>query len=373
MTSAAVMLVGIATALLTGGDIGGVIWPLALLWIGSTLVFVVFSAHLVRRLVIGPLERLLHEAEALSAGRVPESSPDYASLELDQLAARYRAMAADLLDVQGHVVRVEKLAGIGTLAAGVAHEVRNPLGALANYVDLLRRQGGHDALAEAMRGAIGRIDRTVQSLLAYAHPGAAPGTVDLGEAVKAGLEAVAAQGLLRTQDVRVSLESGLGVRGDRHLLEQVVVNLVVNACQAAPGGVLAVGTVRHAYEAGPAGAARRADVGPAPDRERSWRPRPRPPEIVTGTEGALLYVADDGAGVPEEDRERIFDPFHTTKDPGAGTGLGLAIVARTVYEVGGTVWVDRAREGGAVFKLFLPLVPARTAPAREPSYALAHR
>jgi signal transduction histidine kinase len=76
---------------------------------------------------------------------------------------------------------------------------------------------------------------------------------------------------------------------------------------------------------------------------------------VPGSPGALLYVADDGPGVPESDRERIFDPFFTTKDPGVGTGLGLAIVGRTVHESGGVVWVDRAREGGAVFKVLLPL------------------
>jgi signal transduction histidine kinase len=69
----------------------------------------------------------------------------------------------------------------------------------------------------------------------------------------------------------------------------------------------------------------------------------------------MLFVADDGPGVPEADRERVFDPFFTTKDPGQGTGLGLAIVARTAHESGGTVWVDRAREGGAVFKVFLPI------------------
>jgi signal transduction histidine kinase len=72
-------------------------------------------------------------------------------------------------------------------------------------------------------------------------------------------------------------------------------------------------------------------------------------------------VADDGPGVPDEDRERIFDPFFTTKAPGEGTGLGLAIVARTVDDAGGMVWVDRAREGGAVFKVFLPLAGAADA------------
>jgi len=80
--------------------------------------------------------------------------------------------------------------------------------------------------------------------------------------------------------------------------------------------------------------------------------------LPAGTAGGLLYVADEGPGVPEEERERIFDPFYTTKDPGKGTGLGLAIVARTVHDAGGVVWVDRAREGGAVFKVFLPQAEA---------------
>ena len=69
-------------------------------------------------------------------------------------------------------------------------------------------------------------------------------------------------------------------------------------------------------------------------------------------------MADEGPGVPEGERELIFDPFYSTKDPGKGTGLGLAIVARTVHDAGGVVWVDRAREGGAVFKVFLPQAEA---------------
>jgi signal transduction histidine kinase len=97
--------------------------------------------------------------------------------------------------------------------------------------------------------------------------------------------------------------------------------------------------------------------------------------VEAGTAGALLYVADQGPGVPEELRERIFDPFFTTKAPGEGTGLGLAIVARTVHEAGGTVWVDRAREGGAVFKVFLPAAPAAEVDRAilEPMHAAAHR
>jgi C4-dicarboxylate-specific signal transduction histidine kinase len=82
--------------------------------------------------------------------------------------------------------------------------------------------------------------------------------------------------------------------------------------------------------------------------------RPAHPEIAPGTPGALVFVADSGPGVPPEDRAKVFEPFFTTKEPGRGTGLGLAIVARSVYDMGGLIWVDTAREGGAVFKIFLP-------------------
>jgi signal transduction histidine kinase len=102
-----------------------------------------------------------------------------------------------------------------------------------------------------------------------------------------------------------------------------------------------------------AGGRRDGDNGGGGER-RCWAPRPRRPDLEAGMPGVLLYVADEGPGVSEADRERIFDPFFTTKEPGEGTGLGLAIVARTVHEAGGVVWVDRAREGGAVFKVFLP-------------------
>jgi two-component system NtrC family sensor kinase len=174
--------------------------------------------------------------------------------------------------------------------------------------------------------------------------------------------------MLAGHQVEVSLDPLLPpVQGDRHLLEQVVVNLIANASQAAPGGQIVVGTVAKRFESRHAGAARSSDEdGSLVDGHRmvahanggppvrAWATRPRRHDLPMGSPGGILFVADDGPGVPEVDRERIFDPFFTTKEPGRGTGLGLAIVARTVHESGGLVWVDRAREGGAVFKVFLP-------------------
>jgi signal transduction histidine kinase len=139
----------------------------------------------------------------------------------------------------------------------------------------------------------------------------------------------------------------------------VVINLLMNAAQAS-AGTFAVATAQRPFAPGHLEGGRHEDAA-QPAVPRRWSSRPRRRDLAPGTPGAMLIVADDGPGVAEADRERIFDPFFTTKPPGEGTGLGLAIVARTVYDAGGVVWVDRAREGGAVFKVFLPLAGATDA------------
>jgi signal transduction histidine kinase len=320
---------------------------------------------------VGPLGKLTAEADALALGEFPAHAPQETA-ELELLATRYRVMAENLLDVQSQVVRIEKLAGLGRLAAGVAHEVRNPLGALGSYVEVLERRGADPKVTGDMHQAIGRIERIVQGLVDYARPGlngcqAEAGATDLNSAVRTVLDFLDAQGMLREQHLELSLEPSLPrVRGDQHLLEQVVVNLVVNACQASPGGRLVVGTLVKALETGRRNLGRRDDaMGRQPDPGRAWSPEPWPRDLEPGTRGVMLFVADDGPGIAEADRERVFDPFFTTKDPGRGTGLGLAIVARTVHESGGTVWVDRAREGGAVFKVFLPIASETDAAAHR--------
>jgi signal transduction histidine kinase len=371
VTSAAVIVVGVTTVVLNGGDLRETLWPLIALWLGSTAVFVLFGAYLVHRSVVRPLTVLAAEADDLAAGALPGrgAAPTYETAELDLLSARYRAMAEDLLDAQSHIVRVEKLAGIGQLAAGVAHEVRNPLGAIATYTEVLQRRGADPAVTGEIRRSIDRIERIVQGLVDYgrppaAAPGAASEATDLNATVRTVAGFLEAQGMFRGHEVAVQLDPSVPpVAGNGHALEQVVVNLVANACQAAPGGKIRIGTLRTAFEAR-AHDARASDAGSSgPRPARHWSPRPRRPELPAGSPGALLFVADSGPGVPEAHRERIFDPFFTTKEPGQGTGLGLAIVARTVHESGGVVWVDRAREGGAVFKVFLPLAGGSDASA----------
>lgn len=365
LASAAVVLVGIVTALLAGADLAALLTPLAAFWIGSTIVFVLFGIHLTRRHVLLPLEALSAEADALANGGLNGGAHGangrprgYESREFMQLAERYRAMSESLLDAQTQTVRVEKLAGIGRLAAGVAHEVRNPLGAIGTYVEVLRKRGTDADVLDEMRGAVDRIEKIVASLLDYSRPGAATGSADAGAALRTAADFLVAQGALRGHEFELEIGAGLpAVRGDRHAIEQVTVNLLLNACDSAPGSRIWAGVRVHELGRRHRAAPRSGESMPAPAAlraDRDFAPRPRRPDLPPGTRGALIYVADDGPGVPEADRDRVFDPFFTTKDPGRGTGLGLAIVARTVHTAGGIVWVDRAREGGAAFKVFLP-------------------
>jgi len=366
LASAAVGLAGLVTVLLAGGDPAELLVPLAGVWAGSTAVFVLFGAHLMQRYVLAPIARLSAEADQLAAGTVPAVPAAYESRELEHLAGRYRAMAEDLLDAQSHVVRVEKLAGIGRLAAGVAHEVRNPLGAIGTYAEVLRNRGADTGIVDEMRASVDRIERIVASLLDYSKPGSVIGSADAGAALRSAADFLSKQGALRGHELSVEVDPALPpVRGDRHAIEQVVVNLVLNARDAAPATRIWAGARAHRLEARHREAARAGEAaagahgngnGTGSAAARDFVPRPRRADLPAGTPGALLFVADDGPGIADADRERIFDPFFTTKEPGKGTGLGLAIVARTVDSAGGIVWVDRAREGGAAFKVFLPAI-----------------
>ncbi len=360
LMAAAVILVGLVTLLLVGGDLREAIWPLCAVWAGSIAVFAVFGSYLLRRLVLQPIELLIGEADSLAAGDFTVAPCVYETPEMTHLAERYRVLAEDLLDAQSHVVRVEKLASIGRLAAGVAHEVRNPLGALGTYTEVLRNRGVQADITDEMQRAIGRIELTVQSLLDYARPGTPTGRIDLRAAIESTVDFLGAQGLFNDHDLELAIADVPCLAGDRHAVEQVVLNLVVNACDAAPGARIWIGLHARPFEARHHAARRSGDNGSAElPLDRRFAARPRRPDILPGTPGVLLRVADDGPGVPDADRERVFDPFYTTKEPGKGAGLGLAIVARTVHELGGIVWVDRAREGGAAFKVFLPSAGSR--------------
>ena len=353
---------------------------ISLLIATDVAVVVAFGAYQLRRLVIQPLRRTAAAAEAIAEGDLGRRVEAHASREFAQLSTSVNRMTERLLHEQAQLVRAEKLASVGRLAAGIAHEIGNPLGAISGYAHLLRvGAGGDERALEAVGGLereAGRIDRIVRGLLDYARPRRqTPARIDVNETIRHVVGLVSEQGHLRPVALVLTLTDQTSVvTGDRHELEQVFVNLLLNAADAAgAGGVVAVSTTVMSRATIQAGFERRASDSrtrgmphPPSPRVSAWLARERDADSFV-----KVIVADSGVGVPDTDTERIFDPFFTTKEPGKGTGLGLAIVARSVENLGGIVWVERAREGGAALHLFLPLCPATITswapdPASEP-------
>ena len=352
------LLVGVATSVLAlaVAPERGVLLVVVLVAL-EVVVFILYGRSLVSRLVLRPLQRVMGAADAVSEGDLEARAPDADTRDFATLAQRMNLMTDRLLDAQSQLIRSEKLASVGRLAAGVAHEIGNPLGAVGTYVEVLRRRGADADVTAGIARELERIDVIVRSLLDYARPqDDSRQPVDAGAIVAGAFELLKAQGAFRS--ARASLDVAPDVPrilGRAHQLEQALVNLLLNAVDAMPEGegTIVIGARRWVYEP------RQAPPRRASDSSSAQHPRPparRPGrvEFSAGQPGALLFVADSGPGVVPEDRDKIFEPFYTTKEPGRGTGLGLAIVARAVDEMGGVVWVEQAREGGAAFKLFFP-------------------
>jgi len=222
----------------------------------------------------------------------------------------------------------EKLAAMGQMMAGAAHELNNPLTAILGVSDLLRERATDETnrrqidliLQQARRAAA-----IIQNLLAFSRPGTqgrAKLRVDevLRDVIRSESGSLAAKNISMKFDPP---RDTLCVEGDRRLLTQIFSNLVINAEQS-----IAAARDRGAIEI----------------------------SLATADERVCVTVADDGPGIPEENLSKIFDPFFTTKRPGGGSGLGLTICLAVVKDHGGSVEVNSKPGSGAIFRVFLPAV-----------------
>ncbi|HEX2187861.1 MAG TPA: ATP-binding protein [Longimicrobiaceae bacterium] len=389
---AAVVLALWAAALLDLGALGGgrSLAAILLLAAADVAVFAVLGNHLLGRLVVRPLSEAAGAATAIADGDYQRRVPAGESRETEALASALNRLTDQLLHnqtrlaenvrsldetnrllvaTQRDLVQAEKLAGLGRLAAGVAHEVGNPLGALLGYVAVLRRRGGDEELLGGMEREAKRIDRIVRSLLQYARPhsGArAREAVDVNASVRRVLELLRGQGRLAGVEVKAQLAPELPpVSAVAHDVDQVFLNLFTNAEAAMEGrGTLTVHTALRTFEPARRIPPRRADDPPGVDYSHLRRPRHGSQrdahKLEAGDEVIQVVVADTGPGIAPEHVEAVFDPFFTTRAPGEGTGLGLAIVASTLTELGGRVEASSADGGGAAFTLSFPT-------GREPS------
>jgi two-component system, NtrC family, sensor histidine kinase HydH len=250
-----------------------------------------------------------------------------------RLTDRYRATAESLREANlqltrshAEVRRADRLSGLGQIAAGLAHELRNPLASIKGALEIVGGRaapGTPEAEFSGLADAeLGRLDSLLTDFLAYARPREPQFvTTPLSDIIQHVLALLRPIGECSAVTLAASREPGDRlVRADREQIEQVLFNVIVNAVQASPHG----GTVT-VHEAGEAGA-------------------------------CVIAVTDQGAGIDPTLLDQVFEPFFTTKK--RGTGLGLAIGQRIVMAHGGRIQIVAGEGGGTVCRIVLPQVPA---------------
>ncbi len=309
------------------------------------LVLIAAGYYLLQRNIIRPASLLLQATQDVSRGDLETRLPIAGPTELAQLATAYndmvRALKSSRAETRSHIdelertnhqlqqardelIRSEKMASVGQLAAGLAHELGNPLAALIGYLELLKRRFSNDDRDVVERSLVEarRIDYLVRELLNFSRPADKTGVdrIDPVVELRTCRELLAHQGVFG--DIRVDdyLPSRSGIVCiNRQKIDQVFINLLINAVYACGSkGVI---------------------------------------ELAAGTEEESVWVAisDDGCGIDDSDIAQIFDPFYTTKPPGEGTGLGLTISHRIIDEARGQLQVESTPGKGSRFRLVLPL------------------
>jgi len=306
---------------------------IALIITGISSVFGCLLALITASRIVRPVVDLAQMTHAIAEGdleqRVDESAPD----ELGDLAAAFNSMAgslqqsrAELREAEGQLVQSAKLASLGELSAGVAHELNQPLAIIRGVVQQLQDEKGisEDVLADLqlVEGQTGRMIKIIQHMRTFCRIGSPDlNEIDLNKTVSDCLLLIGQQ--LRAHDVELALELCTDaplILADSNELEQVLINLITNARDALTG---------------------------RPDARITLRTRVEDDNFV-------LEVRDNGAGIPDTIAKQIFDPFFTTKEPGKGTGLGLSISNTLIMKHKGTLRVHN--DSGAVFTIRLPVV-----------------
>jgi two-component system, NtrC family, sensor kinase len=273
----------------------------------------------------------------LTAAIIYEGDKEVATMGIFNDLRGKIAQEEKIKEVLLRAAKAEKMASLGQLAAGVAHEINNPLTGILLYgglllEDLRQDDPKYQDLLSIIEDA-NQCRNIVKGLLAYSRQTSAnKETLELNDLVEQSLSLIRDQSLfINIEVVKKLSDEKMLIRVDRSQLNQVIINLVINAIDAMERkGVL---TLRTYCDKG-----KKREVG------------------KKGAAGfAYLEVSDTGCGISEDNLPRIFDPFFTTKDLGKGTGLGLSTVYGIVQENGGTIWVKETSQAGTTFIVELPL------------------
>ncbi|MEW5742228.1 MAG: ATP-binding protein [Myxococcota bacterium] len=325
-------------------EAGGLEWQrLVPLLVGLELIASASAVFLVLYLAVGlPLSRVEDTIDQIGTENVTvavQGGPLVSrvaralrrlSAELNEERERSRAQVAELerrndelVRLQAELVAADRLATVGKLASGVAHEVGNPLSGILGYLSVLRLRApqnpGVEEVVERIEQEVRRIDQIVRALLELGRPSRGKAQpVDVRPLIDACVHLVSAGQDFGDVKVMVEAPDSLWLRAESGPLSQVLVNLLINAAQAMKGkGRVVV-------------------------------------KAVPGEGQGTIAVEDEGPGLSEEVRAHLFEPFFTTRPPGQGTGLGLAVSRHLLAQFEGALDAANRPQGGAVFTITLP-------------------
>lgn len=316
----------------------------ALLGLVALLVLLLWLVRSITR----PIAELALAARRIGAGDLSHRVPRPGTDEIGTLGRAFNEMADNLEGNRKALIQAEKLSAIGQLISAVAHELNNPLAAISGYVQIALLDGAPPRLKDDLSHVYSNVLRcrkVVENLLLFVRQSRHERRrVSLNETVSSALELLEYR-LVKTEDVSVLKElcpSEPRVAGDFQQIVQVLVNLVSNSCDAMEG------------------------VARYPEGKRLV--------IRTGTAdgAAFLEIEDNGPGIDAGLREKVFQPFFTTKEAGKGTGLGLPICRQIVRDHGGTIEVGGKPGEGCVFRMVLPAVDEKALDADTLATPAAH-
>jgi signal transduction histidine kinase len=319
------------------------------LGLGVTGLAIAAAAFLFTLRTLRPLRVLRTRAREVAGGDYARRTGVTSHDEIGDLAREFDAMAGALQEREQRLIRSERLATVGRMAAQITHEVRNPLASIGLYAELLgdeiaERGDEPKRLVSSIISEVDRLTEITETYLRFARlPQPKLEREDLGAIVTGVLEFARAE--LAQAGITLELEVAPGlpeVAADEAQLRQALLNLVRNAKEATTGarGRLRVRVVARTEDA-----------------------RQPPNAADAAATKVVVTIADDGAGIPREHLGQIFDPFFSTKE--RGTGLGLALVQQIVVEHGGRVDVASGPGEGTTFTLAFPALTATAPPARE--------
>jgi signal transduction histidine kinase len=303
----------------------------------QALTLVILTAVVVTALVSRPVRQLALAMEKVQHGNLDVQVKPVGTREIDTVVEGFNAMVRRLRDArtaeteaqQLERERAEHLASVGEMAAGLAHEIRNPVAGVKAAVEVLSGRMPHDdARRQILRESVSeldRVDKVIKDLLNYARPRPPQfAAVDLNDVARGACHLTAARASAEGVDGRCELAEGpLTVNADAGMIRQVIDNLLLNAMQASAGS--------------------------SPRTVRLY--------TVAGSGEAIVAVRDSGPGVDASQADTVFKPFFTTRS--RGTGLGLAISRRIVDMHGGRLWVENPGQPHAEFRFSLPLAAGR--------------